>query len=245
METTQTNLTIVDIREDIVLLKDGGAALVLQTTAVNFGLLSEIEQMSIITAFGQMLNSLSYSIQIIIRSKRLDISSYLGLLDRALKLQTSPLFSQLMARYRQFVQSLIKEKEVLDKNFYVVIPLSRFELGIRITSADRLKKSVAMLQPRKDQIAKQLSRVGLKATQLGNKALLQLFYDIYNPPDNNQLFLPTTNLATPGLSLNIPQTAPPPPPPPIAKPLPDQPPPIISQSSKTHPFVVEELADTL
>ncbi len=72
--STQTHLPIKNIKQDLVILQDGSVALILQTSAVNFGLLSENEQLSIILAFAGFLNSLSFMIQIVVRSKRLDIS---------------------------------------------------------------------------------------------------------------------------------------------------------------------------
>src|SRR5688572_10819095 len=127
MATTQEHISIEDIKDSMILLKDGGASLVIETSAVNFGLLSEEEQIAIIDSFAQMLNSLSFAIQINIVSRRLDISSYIKLLDKSLSLQTNPLLAQLMVNYRSFVQSLIKENEVLDKSFYIAINVSGLE----------------------------------------------------------------------------------------------------------------------
>ena len=180
----QDHIVISEVRDDIALLKDGGAAIILKVSAVNFGLLSSEEQMAIIGSFAQMLNSLSFAIQIVIISKRLDISSYIKLLDKELSLQTNPLLSETMVKYRQFVQSLIRENEVLDKSFYIAIPVSRLELSIGILKGDELlKKAQTKLLPRRDQIARQLNRVGLKITQLDSKQILEIFYYIYNPPD--------------------------------------------------------------
>ena len=186
MNKTQEHITIADIKEDLLILKDGGAALVLQTNAVNFGLLSEREQMAIIFSFGQMLNSLSYSIQIVIHSTRLDISSYLKLLDTASQKQTNPLLSQMIGRYKLFIQTTIKENEVLDKKFYIIVPLSNLEVGIGFKNpGDRIKKVKAMLTPRRDQIVKQLNRVGLKSNQLTSTELIKLFFGVYNTPANS------------------------------------------------------------
>ena len=81
--TSQEHLDIEDIRDDLVILKDGSAVLVISTTAINFGLLSEREQDATIYAYAALLNSLTFSIQIIIRSQKKDISGYLRLLDQA------------------------------------------------------------------------------------------------------------------------------------------------------------------
>jgi len=211
MSTTQKHLSIADIKNDIVLLKDGGGALVLQISAVNFGLLSEREQIAIISGFAQMLNSLSFSIQIVVMSERLNINTYLHLLDLAQKAQNNPLLSGLITSYKQFIQTT---KEAL------------------------YQKVKTVLLPRRNQVFRQLNRVGLKATQLSSSNLLELFFNIYN--GGGQQFSPLP----PPVKLKAPQPikATPPQPPPVA-PLSQTKPPMASQPTKTHPFVVEELEE--
>lgn len=250
MSTTQKHLSIADIKDDIVLLKDGGGALVLQVSAVNFGLLSEREQIAIISSFAQMLNSLSFSIQIVVTSERLNISSYLNLLDQAEKAQNNPLLSALITSYKQFIQTTIKENEVLDKKFYIVIPLSKLELGIIPTKEALYQKVKTVLLPRRDQIFRQLNRVGLKATQLSSGHLLELFFNIYNGGGQQFSSLPqpvklnAPKIVTPASQQGEPVPIPAQPEPPPEKPASQNAPPIASQPAKTHPFVVEELEDT-
>lgn len=244
MNTTQQHLLISDIRDDIIILKTGGGALVLQVSAVNFGLLSDREQIGIIVAFAQMLNSLSFSIQIVIHSERLNISSYLKLLDKAQKAQVNPLLSALIGNYRQFVQTTIKENDVLDKKFYLVVPLFSLELGLTASRENLKQKIKTILLPRRDQVIRQLNRVGLKATQLTNQKLIELLYDIYNGQSVETVSFEGTTQHI-DISLKQPasqtiQTAP------LPNPTQEEPkktdlPPIASQQSKTHPFVVEEL----
>lgn len=194
--STQQHLDIEDIKDDLVVLKNGSAALVLQTTAVNFDLLSEVEQDAMIAAFSHLLNSLSFHIQIVIRSKRMDISSYLSALEAIEKAQENPYLKDRIKGYKEYVAELISKNEVLDKRFYIVIPYSEItpmpKTGIlgkllgkkpRVTFNKKalLEKAKIQLEPRKEHTIKQLSRVGIKARQLSSKELLELFYDIYNP----------------------------------------------------------------
>ena len=201
--STQQHLDIEDVSEDLALLKDGGAALVMQTTAVNFGLLSETEQDATIYAYANLLNSLTFPIQIVIRSKRMDISAYLKLLKQQEEKQTSEGLRFQIKKYRQFVESIIKENRVLDKRFYIVIPFSPLELGAKSASTSLigllnpfakkgggglpfpkayiLERAKNNLYPKRDHVAKQLARIGLKAEQLTTQELVELFYDIYNP----------------------------------------------------------------
>lgn len=190
--STQQFVEIVDIKDDIVLLRDGGAALVVETTAVNFGLLSESEQDATIFAYAALLNSLSFPIQIIVRSKKIDISSYIGSLDEKIQSQTNEALRKQMELYRKFIESTIKDNNVLDKKFYVVIPFSKLELGIggalpgvkKGLPFDKnyvLDKAKNTLYPKRDHIIRQLARLSLKAMPLSTPRLATLFYEIFNP----------------------------------------------------------------
>ncbi len=178
--STQEHIPIKAIHDDLVILNDGSAALVLQTGAVNFDLLSENEQLAIISSFAAMLNSLSFSIQIVIRSKRLDITHYIESIKKMEDAQTNPLLKEMTKKYRVFVETLTSENEVLDKQFYLVISVSYLEIGLVNNIEKDLQKAITLLTPRRDHIIKQLARIGLKATQLDNQKLIRLFYDFYN-----------------------------------------------------------------
>lgn len=243
MNTTQQHLLISDIKDDILVLKNGGGALVLQVSAVNFGLLSDREQAAIISAFAQMLNSLNFSIQIVIYSERLNITSYLKLLDIALKAQLNPLLAKMISDYRQFIQTTIKENDVLDKKFFLVIPLFALELGLTTSQQSLQQKIKTVLLPRRDQVIRQLNRVGLKATQLTNQKLIELFYDMYNGQFLENIPAPST-LGKIDLKLKQPVSITPSVPvqtqsvPPQVQTVPIS---NLNQSSRNHPFVVEEL----
>jgi hypothetical protein len=178
--STQQHLPIKAIHDDVIVLKDGSVAVVLQTTAVNFDLLSENEQLAIISSFAALINSLSFSIQIVIRSKRLDISKYLENIKKTEDAQTNPLLKHMTKRYRVFVETLTSENEVLDKQFYVVVSVSYLEIGIVNNIDQDFNKAITLLIPRRDAVSKMLGRIGLKATQLDNEKLVRLFYDFYN-----------------------------------------------------------------
>ena len=181
MSSTQAHLPIEDIKDNLLFLKNGSVATLMETSAVNFGLLFETEQVSMIDSFAGLLNSLSFPIQIIIRSQRLDVSSYLQTLDKALSAQTNPLLKGLTSNYRLFVDSLIKENEVLDKRFYICVVAHSFELGVlKLTTVDRSQKAMTLLKPRVDHLARQFRRIGLKAKVVQTSDLVKLFYDIYN-----------------------------------------------------------------
>lgn len=241
MSTTQEHLLISDIKDDILILKNGGGALVLQVSAVNFGLLSDREQIGIISSFAQMLNSLSFSIQIVVYSERLNINSYLNLLDKAQQAQSNQLLSRMILSYKQFIQTTIKENDVLDKKFYLVVPLYSLELGLTASKENLEQKVKTVLLPRRDQIIRQLNRVGLKATQLTQQKLIELFYNIYNGQFVENVAIPVDRTGLIEVNLKKPEsenvkTAP-------IQTQPQQPvaPPLQNQTLRNHPFVVEEL----
>jgi len=127
--STQDHLDIEDIRDEVVILKNGNAAAILQTTSVNFDLLSETEQDAMIFAFAALLNSLSFPIQILIRTKRMDISNYLSHIAAAKAgIHNEDLVSHI-EKYEKFIRDLVSKNQVLDKRFYVVVPYISIDLS--------------------------------------------------------------------------------------------------------------------
>lgn len=192
--STQVFTEIEDIDEDIILFVDGSAAMILSTTAVNFGLLSEKEQEAIIYAYAGLLNSLSFPIQLLIRSQHKDITSYLRLLEDQENKQKNPKLAASIKNYRMFVAETVKEKEVLDKKFFIIIPFSSLELGVSTKvlfgskkkglpypSAHIFEKALMVLTPKRDQLFRLLHRLGLRAAQLTNEQIMQLMFSFYNP----------------------------------------------------------------
>jgi hypothetical protein len=195
ISTTQEHLPIADITNDIVVYKDGGAALIMESTSLNFGLLSEKEQEAVIAAYAAMINSLTFSIQISVITQKKDISSYLSFLDEQAKKITQPLLTKLMQEYRGFITDSVKKKNVLGKRFFVILYLSPLELGVgksvaAITKRGGplpfpesyvIKKAKITLYPRRDHLIRQAGRLGIKFSQLGTADLIDLYHSVYNP----------------------------------------------------------------
>lgn len=192
--TTQDHLPIADILDDIVLFKDGGASLVMETSSLNFGLLSEKEQGAVVAAFAALINSLSFPIQIMVRTQRKDISGYIKYFDEQIKKITNPKLMAITDDYRQFVTESIKKKTVLGKRFFIIIPFNPLELGITksaISAVKRgplpfskdyaLKKAKVTLFPKRDHLVRQAGRLGLKLKQLTTTELIDLYFTINNP----------------------------------------------------------------
>jgi hypothetical protein len=194
------HLPIADIVDDVVLYKDGGAAVIMESTSLNFGLLSEREQEAVIAAYAALLNSLSFAIQIVVRSQRKDITNYMKYFDSMMLKITKPRLLHLAQSYKKFILDSIKKKNVLGKRFFIVVPFSPLELGAAksmLTSAKGkgaalpfpksyvVKKAKIILYPKRDHLIRQAGRVGLKFRQLTQEELIDLFYNIYNsePPN--------------------------------------------------------------
>ncbi len=190
--TTQDFTEIDDITQDIVLLRDGSCALIIRTTAVNFDLLSQNEQEAMILAYAGFLNSLSFPIQVLIHSEKKDVTAYLNLLNKQQSEQKNPVLAARIASYREFVSTTVKERNVLDKKFYIVIPFSALELGVtnvksfvKRTTLPYSKNYILgrarnILFPKRDHVLRQLGRFGLQGEHLGTKGLIELFYNIYH-----------------------------------------------------------------
>ncbi len=192
--STQTFIEIEDIDHDLVLFVDGSAAVVIATTAVNFGLLSEKEQESLIFAYAGLLNSLSFPIQVVIKSQQKDITAYIKLLEDAEQKQKNPKMKTSIHSYRGFIESTVKEKNVLDKKFYLIIPFSSLELGVSANVLFGSKKrglpypkeyvyerALTVLIPKKDHLLRLIGRLGLRGEQMNNERLVKLFFTSYNP----------------------------------------------------------------
>ena len=196
--STQELLPIAEIEDGIVIYKSGGAALVMETTSLNFGLLSEREQEAVIASYAGMLNSFNFPVQIVVRSQKKDISKYMIFLDEAQKKINNPKLLAIMKDYKAYIEDAIKKKNVLSKSFYIVIPFTQYELGVAKSFMSELKpgkknaplpytksyvirKVKIALFPKRDHLIRQAGRLGIKLNHLQNEELISLFFNIYNP----------------------------------------------------------------
>lgn len=187
--STQKFIEIESIQGNIAYFLGGSAALAIEVTATNFALLSKEEQEAKIASYVAFLNSLSFPVQIFIRNKQLDISSYLKLLETQETNEQNPLVKERIRLYREFVGNLVKVNMVLDKNFYIVVSYSFLEKGIGAAAASVKSKGIssdfadnarAALHTKAQAIQSQLQSLNLKTKVLGQNELMQLFYEAYN-----------------------------------------------------------------
>ena len=185
--TTQKFIEIERVDEDVAILSDKHACLIIEVNATNFALLSKEEQDTKIFSYAALLNSLSFPIQIFIRSKKLDISAYLRLLESQAQQSQNQLLSSQIRLYRDFVKELVKVNTVLDKKFYIVLSHSSLERGVSAVRntknsvpIDFVSSSKTTLHSKAESVLSQLARLNLRAKTLPKDELIKLFYEIYN-----------------------------------------------------------------
>ena len=183
--TTQKFTEIDDIVDNLVILSGGKACLIMEITATNFALQSIEEQQTKILSYASLLNSLSFPIQIVILSRKLDISSYLKLLEEQAAKAGSPNLASQITMYKDFVGQLVRDKSVLDKKFYLAISFSFLEKGAGGINNARNKQAIIidaknLLMSKAQSVVQELMRAGVKSKILEKNELVRLFYEIYN-----------------------------------------------------------------
>lgn len=199
--TTQDLLPIADIVDGLVVYKNGGVSLILESTSLNFGLLSEREQEAVILSYAALLNSFNFPVQIVVRSQKKDISSYMEYLGQAETKIKNEKLRLIMDDYKNFITEAIKKRNVLSKKFYIVIPFTPYELGMAKSAKSAItglsfksskgplpypksyviRKAKIALYPKREHLKRQAARMNIQLKSLSNEELLSLFYNIYNP----------------------------------------------------------------
>jgi hypothetical protein len=194
--STQSFIEIEEIKDDIVLMKDFSAAAVIEVGAVNFWLLSTEEQSSMIYAYSELLNSLSFPVQILILSKKIDVSTYLDYLEDKINKQSVDILKKRMIAYREFIKSVIKINTVLEKRFFFIVPFSPLEMGVSGANPGSLNKEYVFtraktaLYPKRDNLLRLITKIGLRGSILQRQELTELYYNLYNPSATGRKLAP-------------------------------------------------------
>lgn len=192
---TQDIVPIKEVRDGVVVLKDGSYRAVMITSAVNFALKSGDEQQGIVMQFQNFLNSLNFPVQIFVQSRRLDIRPYVATLDAREKEQTNDLMRIQIREYAQFVRRFTEMNNIMSKSFFVVVPYTpaisaSAAVGVghaaAQTEAERFEEHRTQLEQRVGVVQSGISRCGVRAVQLGTEEVIELFYRIFNPGDVEQ-----------------------------------------------------------
>lgn len=195
--TTQQHLPIQEIRDGMVVLKDGTVRGVFLVSSINFALKSEDEQNAIISSYVGFLNSLDHPLQIVVQSRQLQIKPYLENLAKVEQEQDNELLRVQIADYRSFIAELVDIGEIMTKRFFVIVPYdplsnkrkgfwTRLKEVARPISSIRLKDKMfdqrrEELGSRMRQVQNGLQALGLTVAQLDTQSLIELYYSSYNP----------------------------------------------------------------
>lgn len=215
-KSTQRYLPFSGIKENIILMKDNSARIVLRCSTVNFLLKSADEQDSIIISFQRFLNSLSFPVQIMVRSKKLDIESYISNLNSLAVKQENTLLQKQTYEYIAYLKKLIEVAQIMRKDFYIVIPYDwESDTSVRDTSLlsplkwfwsainqaqdlAKIKLQMRNFTKTKKELAKRvngvktwLENIGIKADPLNKSELVRFLTDYYNPRMDSLSSIPT------------------------------------------------------
>ncbi|MDR0591018.1 MAG: hypothetical protein LBG75_00400 [Candidatus Nomurabacteria bacterium] len=201
--STQNTLLISEIRDGMLIMKDGSFRSVVACKSINFDLMSTNEREGVEYSFQNFLNSLYFNIQILIRSQRVDIGPYLDKLANIRRAQDNMLLNVLMDDYMNFIDILSQEANIMHKEFYVVIPYFTSETseklteqgkgffkklfsggaGPAVTKIDRATydKAVSEMNNRVDSVTSGMFQIGVQSARLNTKELGELFYNFNNP----------------------------------------------------------------
>jgi type IV secretory pathway VirB4 component len=195
----QDFVPIKEVRDGIVILKDGSMRAVLLASSINFALKSPEEQQSVLYQFQNFLNAINFSTQIFIQSRRLDIGPYINLLEDRIKFQSSDLMKIQTREYMDFIQNLTESVNIMTKSFFVIVPYSPAVLskpsGVfsGMFGGKKNKKEAdneeylqfeeykSQLQQRVDVVEQGLVRCGVRVAQLGTEEIIEFFYRLFNP----------------------------------------------------------------
>jgi len=204
---TQEFVPIKEVRDGIIVLKDGGLRAVLLCSSINFALKSEDERNAVLLQFQDFLNSLDFSIEIVIQSRKLDIRPYIALLEGQEKVQTNNLMKIQVREYIEFIKSFTENTNIMTKNFFIVVPYgstvistkgtssfkdisSRFGFGTKKEQAAATEASFdenrSQLEERLSVVEQGLVRTGIRVAHLGTEEVIELFYKAFNPGETEK-----------------------------------------------------------
>ncbi len=193
--TTQDFVPVRDIKDGVVVLKNGQLCKVLLASSINFSLKSSDEQHAILFQFQNFLNTLDFTLQFYIQSRRLNIAPYLELLEGRQATQDNDLMRIQLREYIEFIKNFTSEVDVMAKNFFVIIPYSAPKVDFKssfktiltgggsIVPEKTFLEQRLQLEQRQAVVEQGLNRIGIRTVPLQTDELVEFFYHIYNPSD--------------------------------------------------------------
>ncbi len=198
--STQRYLEFSGVHDDTLILKNGGLRGVLEVSSVNFNLKSDEEQNAIIFSYQRFLNSLNFPVQILVKSRKLDVDIYLEGLKEKMRYQQNELLKNQMAEYIEYVAKLVEFADIMEKKFYVVVAQNPYRaeqtsawksFWQKIHPDDKVEQIIQRkkefkelkrgLDERINVVTTGLENCGLNVTQLSTQQIIELYYQCYNP----------------------------------------------------------------
>lgn len=202
---SQQIINIEEVRDGVLIMKDGTLKVILMASSLNFALKSADEQTAVILQYQNFLNSLDFSVQFFVQSRKINIEPYLDTLKETKEQQTNELLQIQISEYIEFIRTFVKASNIVNKNFYIVIPFAppvftTAEEGVKgimnmlkgLWGSTEIKKQEGLspqkfeeyknqLWQRMENVVAGLTRTGVRAVPLNTEELIELFYGLYNP----------------------------------------------------------------
>ncbi len=202
-QASQDFVPVKEVRDGVVMLRDGGLRAVLMASSLNFALKSDDEQSAFIVQFQNFFNSLDFSVQIYIQSRDLDIRPYLATLEDAYKNTMDDLMRIQIREYIDFIRSFVEGANIMTKHFFVVVPYDPAPLAINkgilsnipfvgggkegdTTDQSTFEENVSQLDQRISIVQQGLVRTGVRTVQLDTEEVVELLYKIFNPGEQEK-----------------------------------------------------------
>lgn len=193
-KATQSFVPVQEVRNGVVILKDGGYRGILMCSSLNFALKSEDEQRAIIGGFQNFLNTLDFSVEVVVHSRKMDIRPYLALLSERMEAQTTELMRLQLREYIQFIRTFMDSTSIMTKLFYVVVPYTPGISTQAVTkaipffqkqqqtqeSASSFADDRVQLEQRMSLVMSGLASAGLRAVPLNTEETIELLYRSFN-----------------------------------------------------------------
>ena len=183
--SAQKQIDIENINEGVIKISKVEYRLVLKTGSINFELKNEQEQDAIIDIYENFLNGLNFPIQILIRTRELNIKEYLEELGDLEKNEDEEIYKLQIQNYSKYIDELVRDNKIISRNFYIVVGITSKEKDQSLIKDQLLIKS--------DLVSKNLSKIGITTKQLDSLEIIDLFYSFYSP--NNSRNLPISEIS--------------------------------------------------
>lgn len=201
---TQEFVEIDSVQNGAIILKNGSLRQILLVSGINFDLKSEEEKTLILNSYQNLINSLKFSLQIFVHSRRVNTDSYLQKIQALSESEPNELLKNQITEYVAFIKSFVGENKIMTKAFFIVVPFDPIIIPQAVSGAKRgifglfgrrgpapeeqesqkqhiLAQNIEQLSQRTSQVIGTLSQVGLRAVPLDNEEVVELFYNLYNP----------------------------------------------------------------